>query len=143
MIVLVIIGILAALAIPNMLDAKTRSHQRATVAELRNWGNALGAYMSEVGVVPPAAGGGPVNASTIHNDLVPYAVSALHDTDSWRNNLLYFAPASNTGTSYTVLSGGRDGIFAAGYVECIDESTWFIYDYDIAISDGFFICSPS
>jgi general secretion pathway protein G len=143
MIVLVIIGVLAAIAIPNMLDAKTRAQQRATVAELRNWGNALGAYMAEIGVLPPAAGGGPVAASTIHNLLVPYAVSALHDNDSWNNSLFYLAPDTPTATSYTVASGGRDGVFDATYTECLSEATWFLYDYDIAIADGLFVCSPS
>ena len=142
MIVLVIIGVLAAIAIPNMLDAKTRAQQRSTVAELRNWGNALGAYMAEIGVVPPGAGG-PVAASTVHSELVPYAVSALHDQDSWKNDLFYFALNSNTATSYTVGSGGRDGFFDVSYTECVQESTRFLYDYDIAITDGLFICSPS
>jgi general secretion pathway protein G len=143
MIVLVIIGVLAAIAIPNMLDAKTRAQQRATVAELRNWGNALGAYMAEVGNVPAAAGGGPIVASTIHNDLVPYAVSALHDNDSWNNPMFYLAPDSATATSYTVASGGRDGVFDPSYTECLTPGTWFLYNYDIAIADGLFVCSPS
>ena len=138
MIVLVIIGILAAIAIPNMLDAKTRAQQRATVAELRNWGNALGSYMAEIGVVPP--GGNPVLASTIHSQLVPYAVSALHDYDGWHNDLFYFADNSNTATSYTVASGGRHGVLDN---TCITPNTWFIYNDDIAINDGLFLCSPS
>jgi prepilin-type N-terminal cleavage/methylation domain-containing protein len=142
MIVLVIIGVLAAIAIPNMLDAKTRAQQRSSVAELRNWGNGLGAYMAEVGIVPPG-GGGPVPASTIHNDLVPYAVSALHDQDAWKHDILYLALNSNTGTSYTVVSGGRDGIFDPSYTECVGPGTWFIYNYDLVLADGLFICSPS
>ena len=144
MIVLVIIGVLAAIAIPNMLDAKTRAQQRATVAELRNWGTALSAYMAEVGHVPP--GGGalvPTPASTIHNDLVPYAVSALHDRDSWSHNILYFAQVSNTDITYTVGSGGRDGVFDISYAECVTPATWFIYNYDLALADGVFKCSPS
>ncbi len=143
MIVLVIIGVLAAIAIPNMLDAKVRAQQRATVAELRNWGIALGSYMAEVGTVP--LGGSPVAASTIHNALVPYAVSALHDQDAWKNDLVYFAASSGFPTNYTVGSPGRGdfGFFDDTYVECINEATRFIYSYDIAISDGLFICSPS
>ena len=139
MIVLVIIGVLAAIAIPNMLDAKVRAQQKATLAELRNWGNALGAYMAETGVVP-AGGGGPVVASTVFNELVPYAVSALHIDDAWNNDLFYFALNSVSGTSYTVASGGRHGVLDN---TCITPATWFIYNDDIAINDGLFICSPS
>jgi type II secretion system protein G len=144
MIVLVIIGVLAAIAIPNMLDAKVRAQQRATVAEIRNWGNALGAYMSEVGIVPPGNGNpAGVPASTIHNILVPYAVSALHDQDAWNNDLFYIALNSANGINYTVASGGRDGNFDENYVECISPGTWFLYDYDIAMADGIFVCAPS
>ena len=139
MIVLVIIGVLAAIAIPNMLDAKVRAQQRATVAELRNWGNALGAYMAETGVVPPG-GGAPVLASTVHAELVPYAVSALHDRDAWNNDLFYFALVGNSGTTYTVASGGRHGVLDN---TCVTPASWFIYNDDIAITDGLFICSPS
>ena len=142
MIVLVIIGILVAMVIPNMLDAKTRAQQRATVGDLRAWGIALGAYMAEVGVVPPGTGA-PIAASTIHDELVPYAISALRDNDSWNNPLFYMALNSTNTASYTVASGGRDGVFIDTFLECIHESTWFLYDYDIAISDGLFVCSPS
>jgi general secretion pathway protein G len=138
MIVLVIIGILVSILIPNMLDATHRAKQRATVGELRAWGNALGAYMTEVGTVPPGTGA-PVNASTIHNLLVPYAVSALHDVDAWKFNLLYIAPPPPGPNNYTVMSRGKNGAIDV----CVTPASWFNYVEDIAISDGLFVCSPS
>lgn len=138
MIVLVIIGILVSILIPNLLDATHRAKQRATVGELRAWGNALGAYMAEIGTLP-AGTGAPVPASTIHNQLVPYAVSALHDQDAWKFNLTYEAPPLPTPTNYTVMSTGKNGIQDV----CISPASWFNYQEDIAISDGLFVCSPS
>jgi hypothetical protein len=123
--------------IPNLLDAVDRAKQRSTVAELRSWANGLGAYMTEVGTLPLGAGG-PVAVSTIHNDLVPYAVSALHDHDGWKNGMFYIAPAT-TPINYTVRSGGENGLLDL----CMSPQNWLNYDEDIAVSDGFFICSPS
>lgn len=139
MIVLVIIGILMAILIPNMIDATHRARQRATVAELRAWGNALGAYIAEIGTLPAGAGAVPIVASTIHNVLVPYAVSALHDQDKWDNDFLYYAPPLPTPTIYTVLSTGKNGIEDF----CISPASWFNYSEDIKLSDGIFVCSPS
>jgi general secretion pathway protein G len=137
MIVLVIIGLLVAILIPNLLDAIDRARQRSTVAELRAWANGLGAYMAEIGTLPLGTGA-PIVASTIHNDLVPYAVSALHDQDTWKNNLFYIAPAA-TPISYTIMSGGKNGAIDI----CITPQNWLNYSEDIAVSDGLFICSPS
>jgi general secretion pathway protein G len=140
LIVLVIISILMAILIPNMIDATHRARQRATVGELRAWGNALGAYITEVGILPPGSGVPPgIAASTIHNVLVPYAVSALHDQDKWDNDFLYDAPPLPTPTDYTVVSTGKNGIPDF----CVQPGTWFNYDFDIKISDGIFVCSPS
>ncbi len=140
MIVLAIIGILVAMLIPNLLDATHRAKQRATVGELRAWGNALGAYMAEVGTFPAGAGVAPVFASTIHNQLVPYAVSALHDVDSWKFDFRYYSQTLAVGpTNYTVRSPGKNGIIDL----CVTPASWFNYAEDVAISDGLFVCSPS
>jgi len=138
MIVLVIIGLLIAILIPNLLDATHRAKQRATVGEIRAWGNALGSYMAEVGTLPPGTGL-PIAASTIHTQLVPYAIGALHDLDAWKFNLSYIALPLPTPTSYTVISGGKNGSIDI----CVSPSSWFNYEEDIAISDGLFVCSPS
>jgi type II secretion system protein G len=139
MIVLVIIGILVAILIPNLIDATHRAKQRATVGEMRAWGNALGAYMAEIGTLPLGPGAYPgVAASTIHNLLVPYAVSALHDEDKWDNDFLYDASPLSP-TVYTVMSTGKNAVPDL----CISPASWFNYSEDIKISDGIFVCSPS
>jgi general secretion pathway protein G len=138
MIVLVIIGILVAMLIPNLIDATHRAKQRATVGEMRAWGNALGSYMAEIGTFP-AGTGAPVDASTIHNQLVPYAVSALHDQDKWSNNFQYEAPPLPSPHNYTVTSYGKNGLPDV----CVTPASWFNYNEDIALSDGLFVCSPS
>jgi type IV pilus assembly protein PilA len=136
MIVLVIIGILAAILIPNLLDATHRAKQRASMGELRAWAIGVSAYMTERGIVPPLITAAGIPVSTIHFDLVPYAVSALHDQDAWKHDMYAY---SSDPISYTVVSRGRDGIPGP----CITPATAKNWDEDLAISDGLFICSPS
>jgi len=138
MVVLVIIGILAAIAIPNMLDALNRAKQRSSVAELRNWATGVSAYMAERGIVPPAITAAGINVSIIHSDLVPYAVSALHDQDAWKKDMQAF---SSDPISYTIVSFGKNG--PPIWDGCITPATFRIWDLETVISDGIFICSPS
>ena len=136
LVVLAIIGILCAIALPNLLDAIQRAKQRSSVAELRNWAVGLSAYMAERGFVPPTITAAGVPVATVHNDLVPYAVSALHDVDAWKHPM---EVASSDPISYTVVSRGKDGTPSP----CITPATFRNWNEDIAISDGIFICSPS
>jgi prepilin-type N-terminal cleavage/methylation domain-containing protein len=136
MVVLAIIGILVAILIPGLLDATHRAKQRASMGELRSWATGVSAYMAERGIVPPAITVAGIPVSVIHFDLVPYAVSNLHDQDAWHNDMMAYS--SDPG-SYTLVSRGRDG--APGF--CITPATAFNFDEDLAISDGLFICSPS
>lgn len=132
LVVVAIIGILVAMVIPNLLDAIDRSKQRATVAEIRSWGTAVSAYMTERGIFPPA---GPI--ATVHTDLVPYAIGSLRDQDHWRHDFHYFTLVSRD--SYTVMSYGKDGVVGLG----VTPSTWNDYTLDIVLSDGIFINAPS
>jgi prepilin-type N-terminal cleavage/methylation domain-containing protein len=136
MIVLVIIGILAAILIPNLLDATHRAKQRASIGELRSWAIGVSAYMAERGIVPPLITAAGIPVSTIHGDLVPYAVSSLHDQDAWKHDMLAY---SSDPISYTLVSRGRDGLPSP----CITPATARNWDEDLAVSDGLFICSPS
>jgi len=138
LIVVAIIGIIAAIALPNLLDAKQRAQQRATVAELRNWAVGLSAYMAERGIVPPAITATGITVSTVHSDLVPYAVSALHDQDAWKNDMEVY---STDPISYSILSFGRNG--PPAYDGCVTPATFRIWDLEIMISDGIFVCTPS
>lgn len=132
LIVVAIIGILVAMVIPNLLDAVDRSKQRATVASLRSWGTAAGAYMTERGVFPVQAA-----IAVVHVDLVPYAIGSLRDKDFWNHDLHYFTNASRDG--YTVMSYGKDGIVGLG----VTPATWRDFTLDIVLTDGIFINAPS
>lgn len=131
LIVVAIIGILVAIAIPNILDAIDRSRQRATVADVRSWGNGVSSFYTDRNTFPVAA---PID--TVKDDLVPYAISTLRTTDHWNNPLEYQVDLGIE--SYTVRSNGKDGLAGLG----VTPGTWQDYDLDIVFSDGLFSNAP-
>ena len=131
LIVVAIIGLLVAIAIPNILDAIDRSKQRATVGDMRTWGNGIGSYYSEKGVLPTP---GPID--TVKLQLVPYAINALSTRDHWMNELTYEADVVNE--TYTVESYGKDNVDGLG----VTPATWQDYSLDIVLNDGVFVNAP-
>jgi prepilin-type N-terminal cleavage/methylation domain-containing protein len=141
LVVVAIIGLLVGMAIPLLLDALDRSKQRANIADMRSWGTALSAYYSEKSIFPGV--GGPGNASTIHGDLVPYAVSGLHDNNAWKYPFQY---DTDVVSSYTFQDPGKDGVttpLGACPAGCVTPQTWQDYDSDSALIDGVFVWAPS
>lgn len=144
LVVVAIIGILVAIAVPNLLDAIDRSKQRATVAEIRIWGLALQEYnaSSSPSTLPPPTGAGGCAAAEKEVDtalraaLVPFTINTLSLEDKWRHPLCY---GTNQIDSYTIRSRGKDGIAGGG----VTPSTWNDYTLDIVLSDGIFVNQPS
>src|SRR5262245_47978871 len=137
-VVVAIIGILIAIAVPNLFDALDRSKQRATVAEMRLWAISLQEYASQqpAGQFPPS-GGVPIQVSPSFRDiLVPFTINTLDLDDGWKFRYWY---ETDVVSSYTFRSCGKDGICGLG----VTPSTWFNYKLDIILADGIFINSPS
>jgi len=135
LVVIAIIGILCAILIPNLLDAKDRSKQKATVAEMRNWGTAVSAYHADRGQYPPQPGSRL--ARDIVNIIVPYTITVIHSKDAFGTELRYYE--NNVTGSYTVESYGKLGQDGLG----VTPDTWQFYELDIVLNDGVFVHSPS
>jgi prepilin-type N-terminal cleavage/methylation domain-containing protein len=136
LVVVAILGILVAIAVPNLLDAIDRSKQRATVAEMRLWAISLQEYYAQLSNYPPP-GGGPVQVDqTLRDKLVPFTINTLDLDDGWKFRYWY---ESDLSSSYTFRSCGKDGICGLG----VTPSTWFNYKLDIVIADGIFVNAPS
>src|SRR5687768_14126805 len=80
LIVVAIIGIIAAIAIPNLLNAIQRGKQKRTMADMRAIGTAVESYAVDNNQYP--AGGSPV--STIASVLEPRYIAQLVTTDAWQ-----------------------------------------------------------
>jgi len=117
MIVVAIIGILAAIAIPNMLTAMQRSKQKRTIAEMR------GAAQS-------------VELQRESRNALPDSIQATKD--GWGNNLRYVSD----GTNYWIVSAGKDGRFEEDDVSRYTSGTTTSYDADIVLENGKIVRSP-
>jgi general secretion pathway protein G len=135
LVVVAILGLLLVIAIPNLLDALDRSRQRATVAEIRSWGNALGSYYSDHNSHPNGPVGGPIQ--NLYTQLVPFAASNLNIRDRFGCDFYY--DCLTPFESYTMGSPGKSCARGLG----VTPASWTNYSLDIIMVNGIFINSPS
>ena len=102
LIVVAIIGIIAAIAIPNLLNAIDRGKQKRTMADLRSVGTAVEAYAVDNNFYPTST-----TTAGAEGVLEPIYIKNMPLVDGWNNGMLYIGIA--TGVDYTVKSTGKDG----------------------------------
>src|SRR5215468_8874778 len=116
LIVIAIIGILAAIAIPNLLNAVQRGKQKRTMSDMRALATAIEAYAVDNNVYPTAAQtcspGIYTIAGTSVDDssftlLTPTYIAQPPKVDGWGRFLVYGldGPKNN----YNIMSYGRNG----------------------------------
>lgn len=142
LIVIAIISILAAIAIPNLLNAIQRGRQKRTMSDMRALATAIEAYNVDNSTYPPAAcananwatAGGTV-ADTGFTALTPTYIAEPPRRDGWRRNFLYYV--DNVRFEYNIRSLGRNG--TADSVSC---GTTTNFDDDIVYASGAFVQWP-
>lgn len=142
LIVVAIIGILAAIAIPNLLTAMQRSKQKRTMADMRSIATAWEARATDTNTYNAAAAtmGGvtyidaTASISAITSMLQPTYIKKCPVKDAWSND---FLAGSNT-NQYTVWSKGKDGTKETS--PSGGPTTKF--DCDIIFADGTFLQYP-
>jgi general secretion pathway protein G len=121
LIVVAIIGIIAAIAIPNLLNAIDRGKQKRTMADLRTLGTAIESYAIDNQGYPTAGTNLPVLASVLE----PLYLRTAPVNDGWSRAF----SVSCTAADYTVCSGGKDGGAcindAGGTTQAFDDSITF------------------
>jgi general secretion pathway protein G len=138
LIVVAIIGILAAIAIPNLLTAMARSKQKRTMADMRTIATAWEARATDINKYNAAGACSiPSTSSTpllMSGILSPTYIKVLPPHDGWNNDWEYRV-ASQT---YAIISYGKDGT-AGG--SCTQGPTTN-FDCDIIYSEGTFLQYP-
>jgi general secretion pathway protein G len=143
LIVIAIIGILAAIAIPNLLNAVQRGKQKRTMSDMRALATAIESYDVDNATYPSAAcnsglfttAGSALGLGSF-TLLTPTYISHPPVQDGWGNFLLYNV---NVGLSvYNVRSLGRDGATDAT-VNC---GTTTDFNADIIYANGNFVQWP-
>ena len=145
LIVVAIIGILAAIAIPNLLTAMQRAKQKRTMADMRSIATAWEARATDMnkynaaGASYPAIGG--VSWDDLNSYLSPTYIKQFPKTDGWNNAFQYGLPTgaawgvATAAQSYMIESYGKDGV-AEGTIVGGPTTN---YDCDIIYSNGAFI----
>jgi type II secretion system protein G len=100
LIVVAIVGLIAAVAIPNLMNAIDKGRQKRTMSDLRAIGTGIEAYAVDQ-VVYPAANA----AAAMRVVLEPVYVEAMPTLDGWSHAI----QIDSTPTAYTIYSQGKDG----------------------------------
>jgi general secretion pathway protein G len=100
LIVVAIIGIIAAIAIPNLLNAIDRGKQKRSMADIRSIGTACEEYSIDMNFYPVAA-----SMAALSPLIEPLYIRKSPATDGWNRALVVAA----TTTEYTICSNGKDG----------------------------------
>ncbi|MGZ7040779.1 MAG: type IV pilin protein [Thermoanaerobaculia bacterium] len=142
LIVVAIIGILAAIAIPNLLTAMQRSKQKRTMADMRTIATAWEARATDTNSYSAAGGTfswptSSVSGVTLDGKLSPTYIKSLPQKDGW-GDVYGFGTTSN-GQVYGIRSKGKDNAFQSGAYTIGGTQA---FDCDIVYSNGSFIQFP-
>jgi type II secretion system protein G len=143
LIVIAIIGILAAIAIPNLLNAVQRGKQKRTMSDMRTMATAIEAYAVDNNVYPQGAGctsamwtvAGTTFTDTSMSLLSPTYIANPVRKDGW--DAFFHYGAASDGSQYCLLSTGRNK--AAETIVCLTTTN---FNSDIVYSNGGFIQWP-
>ena len=135
LIVVAIIGIVAAIAIPNLLVALQKGKQKATMADMKTVGTALEVYSTDNTTLPNAT----LAVLETATYFIPFYIKVLPQTDSWGTVWTYDHP--NNSDQYSVTSLGRN--------KTVDASSGMYqvtqlpdFNKDITFSNGQFTVGP-
>ena len=130
-------GIVAAVFIPNFLDALQKAKQKRTVADLRQVATAIESYGAEHGIYPEAE-----DMAGLEALLVPDFIDVLPHLDGWKHEIVYGCwqeiedpPGCD---HYRLVSPGRDGLFEVENLDEYEEGAFppVEYDGDIVVGEG-------
>ncbi|MEA2325327.1 MAG: hypothetical protein QOE68_286 [Thermoanaerobaculia bacterium] len=149
LVVVAIIGIIAAIAIPNLLVAIQRAKQRRTMVDMRNTATAWEARNSEAGRYNAAGQANGVEGADqrvtyadLQKMLAPTYMGSVPEFDGWGTAFQAYANQPYGGATqarvYAIISAGKDQIIEA------DPTTgpFTNFDCDIVYGSGVFLSYP-
>ena len=131
LIVVAIIGIIAAIAVPNLLNAVDRGKQKRTMGDLRAIAVALESYDIDQSGFPSAT-----DIAAMQAVLDPTYIRHMPVADAWGHAFV----AWSGGGDYTLGSEGKEG--TGGLVACAGSPRCNAFDDAIIYSNGQFLQWP-
>lgn len=145
LVVVAIIGIIAALSVTNYLSAMQRARQKRTMADMKTIAGAWESRAVDVraynaaGLAVPSQ---PIAYPQMLHMLAPTYIKELPQFDAWNRPMSFTADApvgsSTLAAEYAIRSAGRDGVFSPTY----QAITTTNYDCDIVFIGGKFVQYP-
>jgi len=143
LIVVAIIGIIVAIAIPNLLNAIQRAKQRRTMGDMRSTATAIEAYAIDFNRYPPAAAftwpDGLTTPSatygTMKNYVSPTYIRVTPLADGWNSWFLY--GIDTNGQAYAIVSYAKNGT-----TDEINNGPTTDFNADIIYANGQFLQYP-
>jgi len=139
-----IIGILAAIAVPNLLTAINRAKQKRTMADMRSISTAWESRATDLARYNAAGLAGvtnPVTIDDVSGMIAPTYIKEVPRFDGWSREFSCFLDQPMGGPAagnYAIISAGRDGtISTTPYL-----GPFASFDCDIIFSNGGFLAYP-
>jgi general secretion pathway protein G len=126
LIVVAIIGIITAIAVPNLLNAINKGRQKRTMGDLRAVGSGLSIYQSDHRFYPVVNDG---TAADLKDYLTMY-IGNFSDLDGWATPIVY----QSNGLEYTLISFGKNRLQDLPYTSGITHE----FETDIVFVGGSF-----
>jgi len=133
LIVVAIIGIIAAIAIPNLLNAIDRGKQKRTMADMRSIGTSIESYAVDNNFYPKGMSNAAAAGISAH--VAPIYMKTVPTTDGWQN--VWHADSTATGSQYTITSYAKDGANGTN-----NGGTTTDFNSDIVFANGQFFQWP-
>jgi general secretion pathway protein G len=106
LIVVAIIGIIAAIAIPNLLSAIQRGRQKRAMGEVRSIATAAQSYATDTNIYPIASTYAALSGVAAVTDMTPDYIKTIPNPDPWNTPYWYQGVTS----SFAAASLGKDGV---------------------------------
>ena len=152
LIVVAIIGIIAALLVPSFIDSLQKAKQKRTVADERNVGNSMMAWLTDQASAAAAGASGTFQISDwsgitdydqIRAQLVPAYLQEVPRLDGWKQPFGFTMHLEDPEAErlFLITSGARDATLDGGEytIGSFDPTD---YDQDIIWADGLFLRWP-
>jgi general secretion pathway protein G len=130
LIVVAVIGIIAAVAIPNLIGAIQRSRQSRTMADIRMISEGVEAYQTDHSFYPLVGNGVVADL----DDHLRIYIRKYNQLDGWSEPMFF----DSDGSHYTMISFGMGGTSTLPYAAGPTDT----FDADIVFEDGDFLQWP-
>jgi type II secretory pathway pseudopilin PulG len=131
-------GIVAAIAIPNLLVALQKGKQKATMGDMKSAAMAIESYITDHYKAPEAK-----SFAELNSILSPFYIKVLPLKDGWGNDFHYYHGSGDKQDEYAIGSGGKDGVFNGW-----DQTGFYVvttmkgFENDFIFANGNFVYGP-